>query len=173
LLANRASRTLLWLLLVALAAGCTSTAASPDEALIKATIERYDALLAQGYRSMDMGPMADVATQLQTETEYIHMSSLAEGGVRLLPDLRRLEFVRVSVEGTSALAETLETWDYRHVNPTTGELIREQEGLIYRLAWDLVKETDGRWLVSDVRSVDVTTTGPPVSMEPTASQPRK
>jgi hypothetical protein len=167
-------RTCAWLLVAALfAAGCASPSASPEEALIRATVERYDALLAQGYRSMDMSPMSQVATRLQAETEYIHMSSLAEGGVRLLPELKKMEFVQVSIESTTALAVTLETWDYTHVHPTTGEVIREQTGLVYRLAWDLVKETDGRWLVSDVRSIDVTTTGPPVSLEPSGSQPKE
>jgi hypothetical protein len=164
------------LVVAALTVGCAAPvvpSVSPDEALIRATVERYDTLLAQGYRSMDMGPLSEVATRIQAETEYIHMASLGEGGVRLLPELKKLEFVRVSIESTTALAETLETWDYTHVHPDTGEVIREQTGLVYRLAWDLIRETDGRWLVSDVRSIDVTTTGPPVSLEPTASQPRK
>jgi hypothetical protein len=120
-----------------LASGCVGAAPSPDASLVKATVERYDALLAQGYRSMDMSPISEVATQLQAETEYIHMSSLGEGGVRMLPNLRRLEFVKVSVEGSSALVETLETWDYTHVDPATGAIVREQRGLVYRLAWDL------------------------------------
>jgi hypothetical protein len=147
--------------------GCASAGPSPDEALVRATIQRYDTLLAQGYRSMNMNGIREVATQLQAESEYIHMASLGEGGVRLLPDLRSLEFVKVSVEGTAALVETLETWDYTHVNPTTGAVIQEQKGLVYRLAWDLNKEADGRWLVSDVRAIE-STTAPAAASTPTA-----
>jgi hypothetical protein len=154
-----------------LASGCVGAAPSPDASLVKATVERYDALLAQGYRSMDMSPISEVATQLQAETEYIHMSSLGEGGVRMLPNLRRLEFVKVSVEGSSALVETLETWDYTHVDPATGAIVREQRGLVYRLAWDLARQADGRWLVSDVRAINATTTGLPTSLAPTSTMP--
>jgi hypothetical protein len=148
--------------------GCTRPAGSAEASLVRGTVERYNTLLAQGYRSMDMGPIAEVATQVQAETEYIHMSSLAEGGVRLLPELRDLKFVEVSVEQTTALVTTLETWDYTHVDPASGAVIRSTTGLTYRLAWDLIKGTDGRWVVSDVRAIEASTTGPPGSDLPTA-----
>jgi hypothetical protein len=142
--------------------GCIpSTGVSADEQAIRATITRYDELLATGYRSLNMNQMREVASQVQAETEYIHMSSLAEGGIRLDPQLTSLEFVRVSVESTSAQAETRETWDYRHYSRATGALVLEQKGLIYHLAWDLSKETSGTWLVTDVRAISATATAEP------------
>ncbi len=139
-------------------AGCSSL--SPDERAIRSTIQRYDEILADGYRSLNMNGMREVASQLQAEDEYIHMSSLAEGGVRLDPTLRDLRFVKVSVEGTSALAETRETWDYRHYSRKTGALVLTQEGLVYDLSWDLTRVGDGSWQVTDVRAISATATVP-------------
>lgn len=122
---------------------------------IRRVIEQYNERLSEGYRSLDMDGMRSVATQLQAEDEYIHMSSLAEGGVRLDPELQDLEFLVVSVESTTATAETRETWDYRHYARADGKLVQEQQDLVYHLAWDL--ERDGnRWLVSEVRAVSAT-----------------
>jgi hypothetical protein len=147
--------------LVAWIAGCVPSGVPAGEEQVRATITRYDELLAAGYRSLDMNQMRQVASQLQAESEYIHMSALAEGGVRLDPQLRKLEFLRVSVETTSAQAETREVWDYRHYSRATGALVLEQKGLVYHLAWSLSRETSGTWLVTDVRAISATTTVPP------------
>ncbi|MHB1016431.1 MAG: hypothetical protein ACYC2X_00875 [Coriobacteriia bacterium] len=128
---------------------------------MRATITSYNAFLADGYRTLDMNNMREVATQLQAEDEYIFMSSLAEGGVRLDPKLQELEFLSVSIEATAAVAETRETWDYRHYSRADGSLMLEQLGLIYVLAYDLEQQADGRWLVSDVRALDSTATVEP------------
>lgn len=144
---------------------------SPDELAIRATIERYNELLVQGYRALDMNPMQEVATKLQAEDEYIFMSSLAEGGVRLDATLKNQEFLRVSVETTTAQAETRETWDYKHYARESGKLVREQKNMIYHLAWDLERQPDGRWLVSDVRAIDATATTPPTIENTSALMP--
>jgi hypothetical protein len=145
----------------------------PEDQSIRSTISRYDELLANGYRSLDMNQMREVASQTQAEAEYVHMSSLAEGGLRLDPQLRSLEFVRVSIEATSAQAETRETWDYRHFSRATGALVAEQKGLVYHLAWDLSRESSGGWLVTDVRAISATTTVPPTVVGTTSPPPAK
>lgn len=124
-------------------------------------VTRYNELLSEGYRRLDMNPMQEVATLAQAASEYIHMSSLAEGGVRLDPTLVSLEIVSVSVETTSARVETRETWDYRHYGRNDGKLLLEQKGLVYELVYDLEKQADDRWLVSDVRAIDATATVEP------------
>ena len=141
---------------------------SADELSIRQTIERYNELLVQGYRALDMNPMQEAATKLQSEDEYIYMSSLAEGGIRLDAVLKSQEFLRVSIETTSAQAETRETWDYKHYARDSGRLVREQKDLVYHLAWDLEKQPDGRWLVSDVRAIE--TTAPSPAIEDTSVQ---
>lgn len=152
------------LLLAVLAAACTSGDATPvgdERAVVESTITRYDRLLGEGYRSMDMTQMRQVTDQLQAEDLYIHMSALGEGGVRLLPTLRSLELLDVSIEATSATATTRELWDYRHEDRVTREIVFIQRGQSYELVWDLVRRSDGAWLVSDVRAIEATSTSPP------------
>lgn len=162
------------LIALALLAGCTSTPRmSDDEKAIRATLERYNQLLTEGYRALDMNQMREVATQLQSENEYIHMSSLAEGGVRLDPTLVEFDVIKVSIEATSATAETKETWDYRHYARANGELVLEEKGLVYHLAWDLEKQPAGNWLVSDVRAISATSTTEPAQMGTITPTPPK
>lgn len=157
----RLARTLIALFVTLAVLGGCAPATSPEELAVRATIERYNAMLADGYRALDMNGMTQVATPVQAESEYIHMSSLAEGGVRLDSELKKIEFVRVSIEATSAVAETRETWDYRQISRSSGKPVLVQEGLVYELAWDLQKQPDGKWLVSDVRAISTTQTSEP------------
>lgn len=147
------------LLLIACAA-CAPSTSSPD-AEIRSTIVRYNRLLAEGYRLMDMSALREVATEAQAESEYIHMSAVGEGGVRLLPRLISEEFVDISVEGTAAVVVTRETWEYAHESNPGRDLLLVQRGLVYDLAWDLVKADDGLWYVDDIRSVSATSTSEP------------
>ena len=74
-----------------------------------------------------------------------------------------------------AHAETRETWDYRHYSRKTGALVLEQKGLVYDLAWDLSKQGNGGWLVTDVRAISATATVEPNvvgTITPTPSQNR-
>lgn len=147
-------------------AGCVAPSKySPEEAAVRDVIRRYNQMIIQGYRALNMNGMSQVATKLQSEDEYIFMSSLAEGGVRLDATLKDLEFLAVSVETTSATAETRETWDYKHYSRADGTLVREERGLVYQLAWDLEKQPSGAWLVSDVRAISATSTGEPAQLE--------
>lgn len=139
--------------------GCSSP--SPvdrisDENSVRMTVVRYDRLLTEGYRSMDMSRLRQVATELQAEDEYVHMSALGEGGVRLLPVLNDFEFLEVSVEGATARVQTREAWDYRHEDRVSREVTLVQEDLVYTLAWTLERDPSGRWFVSDLRAVDAT-----------------
>lgn len=143
-----------------LGVGCAPEV-SPEELAVRQTIERYNSMLADGYRALDMNGMTQVATPAQAESEYVHMSSLAEGDVRLDPTLKKLEFLTASVEATSATAETREAWEYRHYSRKTGKLLLEEPGLVYHLAWDLEKQPSGQWLVSDVRAISSTSTNEP------------
>lgn len=155
--------TLVWLLsavaLIALA-GCAPAPAPSAENEVKAVVVRYDKLLAEGYRTLDMSRLKEVSEQLQAEDEYVHMSALAEGGVRLLPVLKEREFLKVSIEATSAKVETRERWDYTHEDRASREILLVQKDLIYEMAWDLTRYSNGRWYVSDVRAMSATATVP-------------
>jgi hypothetical protein len=65
------------------------------------------------------------------------------------------------VDGTRTVAETRETWDYMHVSVRDGAVLMIQPEMFYHLAWDLEKQVDGRWLVSDVRAISATSTVEP------------
>lgn len=159
--ATRPSIVVALALCALLAAGCAPPPEPSAEDLVRGTVLRYNRLLAEGYRTMDMDRLRQVAGELQAEDEYIHMSSLAEGGVRLLSYLRHFEFLRVNVEGSSARVETRETWDFLHEGRESRAIVLEQRDLIYEVAWDLVAAPDGRWYVTDVRVTSSTSTVPP------------
>jgi len=154
----------LWFLIGGGGAGERATASD-----VQRVIRRYNVLLADGYRSLNMSAMREVAGQLQAEDEYVHMASLAEGGVRLDSQLKTLDFLKISVEATSATAETRERWDYRRYSRQTGDLVLEQKDLIYHLAWDLEQQPDGRWLVTDVRAISTTAAAEPSVVGTTSS----
>lgn len=147
--------------LMLVSAGCAGRTTPSQDGEVRATVVRYNRLLAEGYRLMDMSALREVATEFQAETEYIHMSAVGEGGVRLLPQLISEEFVDISVEGTAAVVVTRETWDYMHESHPGRVVLLVQRELVYDLAWDLVQAEDGAWYVSDIRSVSATSTGEP------------
>jgi len=154
--------------------GCASAPKySADETAIRELIPRYNDMIVQGYRALNMNGMSRVATKLQSEDEYIYMSSLAEGGVRLDAELKEFEILRVSVEATTAQAETRETWDYRHYDRETGALRTEETGLVYHLAWDFEKQPSGQWLVSDLRAISTTSTTEPAQLGTVTPSPSK
>jgi hypothetical protein len=155
------ARALVVLILVAAILGGCASAISPEEQAVRSTIERYNSMLSDGYRALNMNGMVQFATPAQAESEYVHMSSLAEGGIRLDPTLKEIDIFKVSIEATSATAETRETWEYRHYSRQTGKLVLEEKALVYHLAWDLEKQPTGTWLVSDVRAISSTSTNEP------------
>ncbi len=143
-----------------------------DDRKVRATIERYDEMLAKGYESQDMTPMREVATELQANDEYIHMSAIGEGGVWLVPKLQSIEFDSVSVEGTKATAVTREVWDYEQRSTVTRKAVVVQEDFMYLSAWDLERQADGSWLVSDMRVIEATSAVSPSILGTLTPTPR-
>jgi hypothetical protein len=161
---SRSSRLLVAVVVILAAVvtvGCSAEVTPSAVERVRNTVVRYNRLLAEGYRSMDMGRLRQVADELQSEDEYIHMSSLGEGGVRLLPYLKHFEFLNVSVESTSARVQTRETWDFVHEGTATHEVVLVQNEMTYDLAWDLAARADGRWYVTDVRVMSASSTVEP------------
>lgn len=142
--------------------GCERQTPTPRQRALE-TVARYDHLLAAGFRGAAMDRLIQVADDLQAEDEYIHMSAVGEGGVRMLPLLRQFEYTSVSIEATSALIETREVWDYVQQDITTQQEISVQPGVLYELAWDLEIDDDGSWRVMDVRAITATSTTAPDS----------
>lgn len=150
-------------------AGCGRS----QESRVRETVKRYNELLAEGYRTQNMSALREVATEVQAEDEYIHMSSLGEGGIRLIPTLKSMQFQEVSVEGTAALVRTREIWDYTQESIVTGKTVLIQPDLEYDLAWDLVRSEDSKWYVSDVRAIEATALAPPTVVDTITPLPRQ
>lgn len=152
------SRTLLVLtvcLMLAVLAGCVSGDAEvPGADAVKATVRAYNDDLARGFSAMDMNELNGSATQRQAEREYLLMAALGEGRLRMQASLVSIEFgdVRFPAEGT-AQVETVEVWDYRHESLDTNATVRSEQGVVYRLRYELIL-ADGRWLVDAVTSLE-------------------
>lgn len=117
-------------------------------------VTEYNRALAIAFAEMDMNLLQGTATEAQAASEAVMMQSLGNGGVRMIAELKSIEFGEVQFpdDGTAHI-ETSEVWDYRHESLTTSETVRTEKGVVYRLAYDLVYQ-DGRWLVAAVISLD-------------------
>lgn len=134
------------LLLLALSCGTRR-----QEAEVKATVARYDELLRDGYQRQDMSFVREVATEEQARKLYFHMAALGEGRLRLSAVLKALEFVAIEFRAPRvARVETREVWDYTHYEIATGKKYAEERGFVYRMAYEVTRPLEGRWLVSGV-----------------------
>jgi hypothetical protein len=145
---------------VVVVSGCARTSSGPSgEQAVRDAVAAYNRALADAFAQMDMNLLQGTATEAQAGSEAVMMQSLGNGGVRMLATLVSIEFgdVVFSAEGT-AVVETTEVWDYRHESLDTSETVRAEQGVVYRLRYDLVLQ-DGRWLVDGVTSLDEAESG--------------
>lgn len=125
-----------------------------DSLAAQHTVLRYDQLLAQGYATMNMTNLQEVATKEQAVKVYNHMAALGEGKIRMESQLEDIDFLDIRLpEKDLARVKTREKWNYTHINMANdGKTMPSRkvvQGLIYNLAYELVRQ-DGRWLVSSV-----------------------
>jgi len=140
-------------LVVALSAlpGCRAT--SPEEARVQGTVKRYNELLIQGYRTLNMNLMQEAATIPQAEKLYYHMSALGEGRLRMDSTLKRLTFKKISFRGADeALVETEEIWDFTQTTIDTGKTFYEEKDFRYSMGY-LLKKDGSRWLVAEANTL--------------------
>ncbi len=132
------------LILLGLIAGCDG-----ESNMLKETITRYDALLAEGYMTLNMNPLAQVATEQRATKAYHHMAALGEAGIKMESTLRSLKFVKVkTLSKEKAELKTEEIWDYVYLDIKAGKSLFDNT-VTYNLTYDLVKKSE-RWLVADV-----------------------
>ena len=122
----------------------------PRDELMKVIVERYNALLSQGYRTLNMNPMQEVATKDQAEKLYIHMAAIGEGKVRMNSQLKKIDFLQIAFprEDTS-IVRTHEIWDFSYNDIKTGRKNEEVKDFPYDVTYTLDNK-GGRWLISDV-----------------------
>ena len=137
--------------------GCIPSAGKED-APLKEVIMRYNMLLAEGYRKLNMNPLQEVATREQAEKLYFHMAAIGEGRLRLESTLKDIKFVKVVVgKDDQATAETKEIWDFTHIDINTGSKFAEEKDFIYEIGYTL-KKLNGRWLITNVATISGTST---------------
>ncbi|MBT0665657.1 hypothetical protein KI809_15210 [Geobacter pelophilus] len=152
---NRFLRLLLTLFICGITA-CAPTG-SKDKP-IKAAIMRYNQLLADGYRSMNMNPLQEVATVDQATKLYHHMAALGEGKLRMDSSLKGIAFVKIDQpKPAEATVQTKETWNFTHINITTGKKFAEEHGFIYEMKYSM-KQDGNRWLITNVDTISGTST---------------
>ncbi|WP_052263256.1 hypothetical protein [Geobacter pickeringii] len=140
------------LILVSILSGCDRRAGEKRQ--IEETVRRYNQLLTQGYESLNMTPLTEVAETEQATKVYSHMAALGEARTKMYPTLRDIAFSDFRFSSVSSAAVTTrESWDFRHVNIDSGTVTHEEKGFVYRLAYRLALR-GGRWMVREVASME-------------------
>lgn len=141
-------------LLILLSVYSCRTDTETNTQAVKATILRYNQLLAEGYANMNMNPLQEVATADQAGKEYRHMAALGEAKIRMEAALKSIEFagIVVSRDGTAS-AVTKEVWDYTHLHVRTRTPGAKQKNVVYALKYELKKENT-RWRVASIETID-------------------
>jgi hypothetical protein len=125
----------------------------PREELMKWVVQRYNVLLSEGYRTLNMNPMQEVATNDQAEKLYIHMAAIGEGKVRMVSQLKKIDFVQILFPREDrASVRTHEIWDFSYNDIRTGKRNEEVTDFPYDVTYSLEK-MDGRWLIADVVAI--------------------
>jgi len=143
---------------IAALAGCTFS--TQDKEQVKATVMRYNQLLAEGYRNLNMRALPEVAEDSQVSKVYFHMAALGEGRVRMVSQLKDIQFSDFSFANAStAQVKTREKWDFQHVNLDTQKVERNEKGFAYGVSYRLARH-NGIWKVR-VAETDMTSSGAP------------
>ena len=115
---------------------------------IEAAVIWYNALLADGYRTLNMNPLSQVATPQQATKAYYYMAATGEGGLKMDATLKKIEFTSPREIANKAEVETDETWTYVFVEIKSGK-DQFSNTVRYSLTYTL-EEQEGRWLVAAV-----------------------
>lgn len=138
--------------------GGSAPAASPasfvptgtDEEQVQQIVKRYNQLLAEGYRTLNMTRLTEVATQNQAEKAYIHMAAIGEGKARMLSALKKIDFATLKRENPDTfVAKTKEVWDFSYTDIKTGEESGKVDNFIYEVTYTLKKEGP-RWVIQEI-----------------------
>lgn len=138
-------------LLLLLFAGCGRDNA--DMLQIKKTITRYNQFLADGYKSLNMNSLQEVATPELATKAYYHMSAIGEGKLRMESALKELTFNKIELrQKDEAVVETREVWDFRHVEMKTGKSYYEEKDFVYEMGYTLKKHAE-KWTITHITTI--------------------
>jgi hypothetical protein len=141
-----------------LAALCGCMSEGDNANGVKRTIGRYNELLTAGYLTYDMNPLQEVTTREVATKAYHHMAALGEGKLRMEPAVKKIDFTSIRFPGNDrATAETSETWDFTHIDTTSGRKFAEEKDFMYEMTYTL-KRSGGRWIIDRVETIKGTST---------------
>lgn len=126
------------------------TGGSPADE-VKNIIMRYNELLVFGYANLTMTPLQEVVNKAQAQKSYYHMAALGEGGVKMLSQLKQIDFTKIDFNAPGKThVETREVWDYAYHDVNTGAKKEKEEkkDFVYLMAYTL-EQSGGRWLITD------------------------
>ncbi|MBJ6725713.1 hypothetical protein [Geomesophilobacter sediminis] len=125
------------------------TPAGTDEEQVRQVVIRYDQLVAEGYRILNMSRLVEVATQDQAEKAYFHMAAIGEGQVRMLSEMKKIDFTSVKrVQPDTFVVRTRELWDFAYTDIKTGKETGKEKDFVYEMTFTL-KKTGPRWVITD------------------------
>ena len=143
-------RAIFLIIALILATSACSPGSNISERQVKGTIMRYNQLLTDGFKNMNMTPLQEVATPEQAQKEYYLMAALGEGKVWMESRLKDIRFLAVRFPSESdVLVTTREKWDYSHRDIATGKTVKEVKDVVYELSYQL-KRTNRGWVVTSV-----------------------
>ncbi len=120
-----------------------------NDRIIMDAVIKYDTLLAEGYRNLNMTPLIEAATEKHAAKVYIHMAALGEGRIKMDSMLKDIKFIEIKkLSGSKAEVKTREMWDYAYINFDSGKSVFDNS-VRYELKYSLEKKS-GRWLVADI-----------------------
>lgn len=132
--------------------GLALNGADPVE-VTKKVVELYNQLLSDSYRSLNMTPLLQVATQEQADKAYIHMAALGEGKARMISKLKKIDFMEViPLKGGTYRASTKEVWDFAYEDINTGKKNSEVKDFVYFVSYT-VENRDGRMVITNVSAI--------------------
>lgn len=115
---------------------------------------RYNQLLVEGYRTLNMNSLLEVASRERAESAYFHMAALGEAGIRMESAQKKIEFQELKFpKPGEAVVITREVWDFSHKDIASGALKFERKDFVYRNRYELRRD-GSRWIIHTIRTVD-------------------
>lgn len=138
-------------ILVALSACVFETGESRE---VKGTVMRYNQLLVEGYRNLNMNPLQEVASRERAEKAYLHMAALGEAGVRMESELKKIDFQKLEFpKPEEAVVISREVWDFSHKDIKTGAIKFDKKDFVYHNRYELRRDGN-RWIIHTINTVD-------------------
>jgi hypothetical protein len=96
-----------------------------------------------------MSRLAEVASRDQAEKAYIHMAAIGEGQVRMLSNMKKIEYTDVKQEAPGSFqVRTKELWDFAYTDIKTGKETGKVTDFVYQVSYTL-KKSGPRWVIVD------------------------